>query len=347
LTIPGEATYLKRLRNANARETDFGSPGEMDSRDSPNSSATSAPRNPNASSPPDPINTELRSVNMSRNPSVDQKLPRNVDVIPGMAYYVRATEILGLYQGGSELAHVQAYILACLYTGQLACVIQSWKWIDQAARSCRPLVYNDKNAKNDEDPAQRRLIRLAFWSCVQLESDILAEFDFKPSGLQDELVGFPGESAENPLDMEIMWYYAFQVQLRNTLNLIQNELYPPQGDPKPAIPLRNACMEILHNWHLLLLPQLRWKDDDPPSSDINVARLRAKYYGAVYIIHRPILFKALLEGGITATSENERNEIISSLHRCVWAAKKSTVAFDGVWPASRLIVTNIFGTAHA
>lgn len=38
---------------------------------------------------------------------------------------------------------------------------------------------------------------------------------------------------------------------------------------------------------------MRWNDKDPPSNNINVARLRAKYYGARYIIHRPLLHHAL------------------------------------------------------
>lgn len=38
---------------------------------------------------------------------------------------------------------------------------------------------------------------------------------------------------------------------------------------------------------------MRWEDDDPPADDINTARMRAKYYGARYIIHRPLLHHAL------------------------------------------------------
>lgn len=38
---------------------------------------------------------------------------------------------------------------------------------------------------------------------------------------------------------------------------------------------------------------MKWSDGDPPASDINVARMRAKYYGAQYIIHRPLLHHAL------------------------------------------------------
>jgi hypothetical protein len=46
-------------------------------------------------------------------------------------------------------------------------------------------------------------------------------------------------------------------------------------------------------WRKSLPDHMNWSDDDPPSSDINVARLRAKYYGARYIIYRPLLHYAL------------------------------------------------------
>jgi hypothetical protein len=49
----------------------------------------------------------------------------------------------------------------------------------------------------------------------------------------------------------------------------------------------------LGRWKNVLPPQLRWEDDEPPPADINAARLRAKYYGARYIIHRPFVHHAL------------------------------------------------------
>ena len=49
----------------------------------------------------------------------------------------------------------------------------------------------------------------------------------------------------------------------------------------------------LQQWRRSLPEVMQWKDHDPPSKDINVARMRAKYYGACYIIHRPLLYYAL------------------------------------------------------
>ena len=49
----------------------------------------------------------------------------------------------------------------------------------------------------------------------------------------------------------------------------------------------------LRQWRELLPSELQWDDSEPPPSDINAARLRAKYYGARYVISRPFLHHAL------------------------------------------------------
>lgn len=72
---------------------------------------------------------------------------KNMDVIPGMAYFAYATDILGNLQGGNRLSHVHACLLAGLYTGQLAHPFASHGWIYQASRACqvlvRPYVFSD------------------------------------------------------------------------------------------------------------------------------------------------------------------------------------------------------------
>lgn len=70
----------------------------------------------------------------------DTRHLRNMDVIPGLAYYGYATQILGSLQGANGLPHVQAALLAGLYAGQLAHPFQSHGWIYQAARACQVLV---------------------------------------------------------------------------------------------------------------------------------------------------------------------------------------------------------------
>ena len=69
-----------------------------------------------------------------------EKGPKNADVIPGLAYYAYATDIMGNLHGGNDLTHIQANLLAGLYAGQLARVFESWTWINSACRACQVLV---------------------------------------------------------------------------------------------------------------------------------------------------------------------------------------------------------------
>ena len=64
----------------------------------------------------------------------------NVDVIPGLAYYNVACDILGGLRGGYDLSHVQAALLAGLYMGQIAQVNASHDWITQAGKACQVLI---------------------------------------------------------------------------------------------------------------------------------------------------------------------------------------------------------------
>lgn len=65
---------------------------------------------------------------------------RNVDVIPGLAYYAHATDILGNLTGLHDLVYAQCCLLAGLYAGQLANTLESLTWIQTASRICRLLV---------------------------------------------------------------------------------------------------------------------------------------------------------------------------------------------------------------
>ncbi|KAL8691895.1 MAG: hypothetical protein Q9218_002963 [Villophora microphyllina] len=326
----------------------------------------------------------------------DASQPRNVDVIPGLVYYAKATDILGNVFGLNDLTQVQAHLLAGLFAGQLARTFESWSWIHSACIACRFIVR--KAHMEQEKPSRRDLIKFAFWTCSQLESDILAELDLPRSGIQNINLDYPKgfmddfEKADMPEsaipNQTMMWYYSGQIHIRNMLNNIQCELYPPE-DKERAVrgtALRDHFHDRLQAWRDLLPIGLQWHDDDPPASDINTARLRAKYYGAQYIIHRPFLRHALdnnmafqeypsphvharvgqdsrsssfspqlLERrpsgmgppGPTQKEKIHQEEIMTSARTCVKAAMQSTVAFDNILNRQRLIVTNIFGTAHA
>jgi hypothetical protein len=66
--------------------------------------------------------------------------PKNLDVIPGLAYFAFATDIIGNQLGGNSLQHVHTNILAGLYHGQLARVMESHAYIHQACRSLQVIL---------------------------------------------------------------------------------------------------------------------------------------------------------------------------------------------------------------
>lgn len=64
----------------------------------------------------------------------DQRLS-NMGGVPGVAYYVVASDILGTFQGDYSLGYIRACLLAALYAGQLAHPFCSHAWISQAVFS--------------------------------------------------------------------------------------------------------------------------------------------------------------------------------------------------------------------
>lgn len=263
---------------------------------------------PSASAPNSPFTAPYTNGNPP--PALSKLQGKNMDVIPGLAYFAKAADILGELPGGIDVSHIQANLLAGLYMGQLARILPSHWYISNACKACQILI---QSADYKADPKEgrmserrRNLINFAFWSCLQLESDILAEMDIPASGIihkeasmlraipDDLTVRDPDEVVENPRNdpLQIMRHYSNQIQLRRTINDAVHNLYSgknAEGRPTRIIQMCDnnleAWREILHDWN--------WDDDDHESSDINHARMRGKYYGARYIINRPALHYAL------------------------------------------------------
>lgn len=110
----------------------------------------------------------------------------NIDRLPGAAYFSHAVSILGENVGGNTLLHVQASLMAGLYLAQFAFVYDSWKWIHIACTAWLMLF----GEKDDDVNALSLHENLTYWTCLILESDILAELRMIPSGvsiLEDRL----------------------------------------------------------------------------------------------------------------------------------------------------------------
>lgn len=271
----------------------------------------------------------------SRRSSIDAFYgAKNLDVIPGLAYYAKAAEILGDQGDGNDLVHAQMFLLAGLYKGQLARVKESMSWISMAGRAIMMLLdryklynenywtaYGDTRKQYEKGQARIRdkrhsLIVLASWTCLQLESDILAELRLPSSGIQTienmllmphnmpdkEEESYEGiqqaqqESNDKEAYDNILMYYTAQTFLRKRLNQIHKEMYGDQCLNQTIPQVREMLSgheETLGNWRKTLPPALRWNDLDPPPPDILDARLRAKFWGARYVSNRPFLDYAL------------------------------------------------------
>lgn len=331
----------------------------------------------------------------------------NMDVTPGLVYYAKAAKILGDHCDGNELVHVQMFLLAGLYKGQLARVKESMSWIAMAGRAVLTLLeryklcdaeywygFGDVRARLEAGQqrvkdTQQSLIVLASWCCLQLESEILADLKLPVSGIQ-QIEGhlcLPSKSREQAeADNEsgpddgwqdsdsILMFYNAQLWMQLRLSDVRRHLYAPDRHNRSPSDMQEMQRldNMLSSWRACLPVGLAWHDDDPQPSGILAARLRATYWEALYLIHRPVLDYALhimpnIALGSTVESVardgygNPRDEadvhlfetleqldtcvIWRASKRCVDACMKSVVAFDNV--PGRLIVTNIRGTAHA
>jgi hypothetical protein len=141
-----------------------------------------------------------------------------------------------------------------------------------------------------------------------------------------------------------------------------------QGDKPIYLAMVQACEQSLSQIDIIA-PNLKWDENGENATEILGARLRAKFYGARVITYRDFVLKILQRPteGPKARGQQITNEfmnfdltgssidaeidpiIIQYAEQCIKALIKSTQAFHGLGdPGSkRLIVTNIWGTAHA
>jgi hypothetical protein len=141
--------------------------------------------------------------------------------------------------------------------------------------------------------------------------------------------------------------------------------------PKDHFPTIKAC-QINLDQIAFYAPNMVWETDKgEPATDILGARLRAKYYGAQVITYRNLVLKILelnssskgeqishdfkanidapaLDKNITRL-EQIGPETLEFVRNGIRALVYSTKAFHGLGNpgTTRLIVTNVWGTAHA
>ncbi|KAI9372195.1 hypothetical protein BJX61DRAFT_534176 [Aspergillus egyptiacus] len=265
----------------------------------------------------------------------------NVDTVPGLAFYGFAANILGPRHGATDLEYAQACLLAGLYAGQLANPLQSASWLAQAGRACQvltlPKYYNEYKPSKEKD-----LIEFAYWTCSQLEGDILAELDLPASGISHSegriklpdgpyVMTLPDDTSDP--NTIVLFYYMAQIHLRKVLNKVHSDLYKVKRNGETtrwSSQVVSALNMNLDLWRYSLPEEMKWQDNDPPSPDILEARMRAKYYGAKYIIHRPLLYHALHYTGpnINTISGSQTQEVSPSLTHGQHAPDMGLIASD-------------------
>ncbi|KAK5953967.1 hypothetical protein OHC33_005239 [Knufia fluminis] len=262
---------------------------------------------PPSSAPPSPYTSHTNGLPTA--PAGSNLHGKNIDVIPGLAYFAKAADILGELPGGVDVSHIQANLLAGLYMGQLARVIPSHWYIANACRACMILIESPDYKQRRMSRQRRNLINYAFWSCLQLESDILAEVDLPKSDIvakegamlwevpDDLTVADPEQENHDPeIKDPIAHHYSNQIQLRRTINDAVYNIYTSSREFEKPSSMITTISENLDRWRVDIMGQALgwdWREDDHESPDINQARMRGKYYGAKYIINRPALKYAL------------------------------------------------------
>ncbi|KOS20296.1 Xylanolytic transcriptional activator xlnR [Escovopsis weberi] len=313
---------------------------------------------------------------------------KNYEVIPGLEYFALATDILGNHHGAyHNIKNVYANIFAGLYHGQLARPLESFSFIHKAGHTLQVIMRPSldrlhKIKQNTESPADTKSndITLAFWTCLQLESDLIAELPLPPSGLlqyEDDMPN-PNMRLLEGFEQRVLDSYLGQLYLRKHLNSIHRLFYSP--DDKNRVEseefktkVKNVDIVSLGVSDMSWVPQsFAFHEEDGPASDILAARLRAKYWGAQVITYRPfvrqilqwsfekefhpgrpsIIWSGLRDGiapniptSTTATSDLPP-AIVELAEKGIKALIESTRAFHGLGQ-TRPIITNVFGTAHA
>ena len=316
-------------------------------------------------------------------------LKKNYEAIPGLEYFAFATDILGNHIGGyTSMKNVYALIFAGLFHGQLARPMESFAFIHQAGHKLqvimRPSLDKLRRIKHGTEfitESRHNQLALAFWTCLQLESDLIAELQVPPSGLlsYEDDMPHPNMSLLEGFDQRILDSYPGQLYLRTHLNSIHRMFYAPdkegvdQGKKDQKFNNVGLVVDFVKSMHWVA-KSFQFKESDAPADDILSARLRAKYWGAQVITYRPFIRQILMwsdmlnnhpsspkmcavsefRQGVTAPIINPAARSAKDLHPDllryaelgVKALVESTRAFHNLGP-KRPIITNVFGTAHA
>ncbi|KAH7205040.1 hypothetical protein BKA60DRAFT_579849 [Fusarium oxysporum] len=317
--------------------------------------------------------------------------PRNnPELVPGLEYFALATSILGNVTGDyRDIKTIYANIFASIYHGQLSRPVESFSFINEASHKLqvimRPSLGKLRQIRRESLFVQNReynQLVLTFWTCLQLESDLLVELPLPPSGLlryEDE-VPYPNLTLIEGVDRKILDSYAGQIRLRAHIKKIHRMFYIPEslrGLERQASEDDFEHVELVADavsnmgW---VAPYYAFTEYDPPAHDLLAARLRDQYWHAQIITYRPFIrmilefnhnkkkypaspnvlakpeFRdAVVYPTIAPSTQDSlyiNPNVIDLARRGIKALIESTRVFHGLGD-NRPIITNVFGTAHA
>ncbi|KAF5630186.1 hypothetical protein F25303_10012 [Fusarium sp. NRRL 25303] len=315
-------------------------------------------------------------------------LERRLEDNRGFEYFAQATDIIGNHVGSyNSIKNVYFNIFAGLYHDQVDRPMESLAFILDASHKLqvimRPSLGRMRDIKRDGELIQENKynqLALAFWACLQLESDISNETPVPSSGLlsYEDGMPYPNMSLLTGFDQRILECYLGLIYLRTHFNTIHRILHTSQG-------LKEADRDVLKNIDLVshdlsgmhwVPPSFTFREDDLPADDVLAARMRAGYWSLQIILYRPFLRQILHSSNLisnyppTPASNNTAStfdihqdtatysvshiaikhdktspQILELARRAIKALIECCRAFHGLGN-KRPIITNVFGTAH-
>ncbi|KAF4455906.1 hypothetical protein F53441_1843 [Fusarium austroafricanum] len=283
---------------------------------------------------------------------------KNYEVTPGLEYFAYATDILGKQTGTyNNMKNVYANIFAGLYHGQLGRPMENFAFIHRASHKLqvilRPSLDKMRRIKRNSEFIQEtkyNQLALKFWTCLQLEGDLIAEMQLPPSRLLSYEDDMPHPS----------------------MSLLEAPEDPAKSckDKFKNVGVISDAVSGMH-W---VAPSFAFRADDPSADDIMAARLQEKCWGAQVITYRPFIRQLLqfshsiknhastpnfpsvgsgFRQDITAPVIHSKNrthgdidpQVVELAKKGIKAFIESARAFHGLGD-KRPIITTVFGTAH-
>ena len=319
-------------------------------------------------------------------PRQGERLPDAQGITPGLDYMKRAKGILdNCSESDLGLDIIHAEIFVGLYLGQLCRPLESFDYIRAASIRLQALLHPRletlRRIKMDStfiQGTQENELALTFWTCLQLETELVSEIHASPTGLLafEDSMPYPNMDLVRGFPRDVCDSYLGHLYLRTHLNNVCRA-----SNPLRHIPLALGNDLVGHVDHMVaaisnmqwVAPSLSFAEDDAPASGILAARIRAEYWRVQAVTYRPFIKHLLhvshllplagdchsppipMASANNVHIEHERTDpaimstqqaLVELSKRCIKALFERTRAFNGL-DRDSVVVTCPFGVVHA